>query len=56
VERCREFETALYRYIDNAHAALWAQIREKKVLDDALRAALHTAIKEAKERFLSADA
>lgn len=56
VERCREFETSLYRYVDNAHAGLWAQIREKKTIDDALRAMLHTVIKEAKERFLSANA
>ncbi len=56
VERCRDFETSLYRHIDNAHAGLWAQIREKKAIDDPLRAILHTVIKEAKERFLSADA
>ena len=51
VEQCRSFEAELYRYIDNAHPALWNQIREKKVLDDALRGELTNAIKEAKERF-----
>ncbi|MEX2262078.1 MAG: F0F1 ATP synthase subunit alpha [Bryobacteraceae bacterium] len=56
VEDCRKFEEALYRYIDSAHPNLWAAIREKKVLDDAVRADLNAAIKEAKERFVSAAA
>ena len=51
VERCREFEQGLYAFIDNAHPGIWAQIREKKALDDALRAELQNAIKEFKARF-----
>jgi F-type H+-transporting ATPase subunit alpha len=51
VERCREFEQGLYTFIDNAHPGIWAQIREKKALDDALRAELQNAIKEFKGRF-----
>ena len=38
VEECRTFEAELYRYVENAHAGLLAEIREKKTLDDALRA------------------
>src|SRR6266481_62594 len=53
VERCREFEQGLYTFIDNAHPGIWAQIREKKALDDALRAELQNAIKEFKARFLT---
>ncbi len=53
VERCREFEQNLYAFIDNAHPGIWAQIREKKALDDALRAELQNAIKEFKARFLT---
>src|SRR5881409_1965974 len=51
VERCREFEQGLYAFIDNAHPGIWAQIREKKALDDALRAELRGAIEEFKARF-----
>jgi F-type H+-transporting ATPase subunit alpha len=53
VERCREFEQNLYAFIDNAHPGIWAQIREKKALDDALRAELRGAIEEFKARFLT---
>jgi F-type H+-transporting ATPase subunit alpha len=55
VERCRKFEQDLYAFIDNAHPSLWTQIREKKTLDDALRAELQNAIKEFKGRFTSED-
>lgn len=53
VEQCRKFEEELYRFVDNAHPAIWNKIREKKVLDDELRAELHTVLKEFKERFTS---
>ena len=53
VEDCRAFEAELYRYMDNAHAGLVREIGEKKVLDDTLRASLHAAVKEFKERFVS---
>ncbi|MBI4873327.1 MAG: F0F1 ATP synthase subunit alpha [Acidobacteria bacterium] len=53
VEDCRPFESALYRHFKNAHAGLLAEIREKKILDDALRAKLHAALKEFKERFVA---
>ena len=53
VEECRAFEAGLYRYVENAHAGLLAEIRDKKILDDALRAKLHAALKEFKERFLA---
>jgi F-type H+-transporting ATPase subunit alpha len=53
VEECRAFEAGLYRYVENAHAGLLVEIREKKALDDALRAKLHAALKEFKERFLA---
>jgi F-type H+-transporting ATPase subunit alpha len=53
VEACRPFEQGLYAFIDNAHPSIWTQIREKKALDDALRAELQGVIKEFKERFIS---
>ncbi len=51
VESCRKFEQDLYAYLDNAHPSIWAQIREKRTLDDALRAELQNAVKEFKARF-----
>ena len=53
VEQCRKFEDELYRFVDNAHRGVWDEIRQKKVLDDALRSKLHAVIKEFKERFLA---
>jgi F-type H+-transporting ATPase subunit alpha len=55
VERCRKFEQDLYAFIDNAHPAIWNQIREKKVLDDGLRGELQNALKEFKTRFTAED-
>ncbi|MFN3326386.1 MAG: F0F1 ATP synthase subunit alpha [Bryobacteraceae bacterium] len=52
-EQCRDFEHELYHFVDNAHPGIWQQIREKKVLDDELKAALQGVLKEFKERFVS---
>jgi F-type H+-transporting ATPase subunit alpha len=53
VERCRKFESELYRFVENAHPKLLSDIREKKVLDDDLKSRVHTALKEFKQRFVS---
>ena len=53
VDECRKFEEELYRFIDNAHRDIRDQIRDQKVLDDALRARLRDAIKEFKARFVA---
>ena len=54
MEECRKFEAELYRFVDNAHPGLLAKIREKKALDDALKAEINSVLKEAKERFKTA--
>src|SRR6266446_6927993 len=54
VEDCRKFEESLYRFVENAHPRLLATIREKKTLDDALKAELNNIMKEANERFKTA--
>ena len=51
VDQCRPFETELYRFVENAHPGLLASIREKKILDDALKSQMNTAIDECKRRF-----
>ena len=42
VEQCRPFETELYRFVENAHPDLLDRIREKKKIDDASRAEMHS--------------
>ncbi len=53
IERCRKFEEELYRFIDNAHRALWEEIRTKKALDKDLTAKVESVIKEFKVRFMA---
>jgi F-type H+-transporting ATPase subunit alpha len=52
VEQCRPFEAGLYRFAENAHPSLLATIREKKNLDDALKAQATAVIQEFKVSFL----
>src|SRR6202167_2503056 len=44
VEDCRAFETELYKFLENAKPGILTDIREKKVLDDALQTDLRSAI------------
>jgi F-type H+-transporting ATPase subunit alpha len=53
VDQVREFEMALYKYVDTANPKLLAAIMEKKVLDDALKADMNAVIKAAKEQFVA---
>src|SRR5260370_30857778 len=55
-EDIRKFEDSLYRFIENAHPGLLAEIRDKKTLDDALKGKINSAVNEAKERFKTAAA
>jgi len=50
VEECRLFESELYRFLENSRPAILEGIREKKTLDDALKADLTAAINEVKGR------
>ena len=53
VEQCRQFEQELYRFMENAHPDISSEIREKKALDDTLRAKMRAAIDEFKARFVA---
>jgi F-type H+/Na+-transporting ATPase subunit alpha len=53
VSQCRPFEQELYRYFDNGHPELLAELREKKTIDDDLKARIHAAMKEFKQRFVA---
>jgi F-type H+-transporting ATPase subunit alpha len=52
LEQIRAFEEGLYRFVENAHPGLLTSIREKKNLDDALKAQMTAALKEYKARFV----
>ena len=54
VEDCRRFEAELYRFVENAHPGLLPEIREKKAIDDTLKAKIKTVITEFKQRFTAA--
>lgn len=51
VEEVRPFEQSLYRFLDTSHGALLQKIRERKTIDDEIKAELQKIIKEAKEKF-----
>jgi len=51
VEQCKDFETGLFKFAENSCPGLLQNIREKKTLDDALKAEIQTAIKDFKTRF-----
>jgi F-type H+-transporting ATPase subunit alpha len=52
VGECRPFEAGLYAFVENAHPGLLSSIREKKNLDDALKAQLNGVISEFKTKFV----
>jgi len=53
VEELLRFESELYRFVDNSQPGILKSIREKKTLDDALKADIDKVIAEAKQRFLA---
>ena len=52
VEQCRPFEAALYKFVETSHPAILQEIRDKKSLDDQLRAKIDSVLKEFKQRFI----
>jgi F-type H+-transporting ATPase subunit alpha len=53
VESLREFETELYRFIDENHPEIWKTIREKREIDDELKKTVDNALKTFTQRFVS---
>src|SRR2546426_3938618 len=53
VADCRPFEQYLHRFLDASHPALLQKIRERKAIDDEIKAGLLKVITEAKERYKS---
>jgi F-type H+-transporting ATPase subunit alpha len=52
VEQCRPFEAELYKFVENSHPGLLQRIREKKTLDDDLKAEMKNIITELKQQFV----
>src|SRR6187431_1966756 len=46
VEKLRDYEDGLYRFLDTMYASLLAEIAEKKVMDDELKASVEAALKD----------
>jgi F-type H+-transporting ATPase subunit alpha len=51
VELCRKFEADLYRFVDNAHPEVLNELREKKKIDDPLKAEITKVMDELKKQF-----
>jgi F-type H+-transporting ATPase subunit alpha len=51
VERVREYETDVFRFVETRHAQTLATLAEKKAIDDDLKAALNGLLKEFGEQF-----
>jgi F-type H+-transporting ATPase subunit alpha len=54
VDAVRPFEEFLYGWLDRRHAAILADIRDKKEVSDATREALTKAVTDAKAEFVAA--
>jgi F-type H+-transporting ATPase subunit alpha len=52
LDQIRAFEQELYRFLENAHPAILATIKEKKTIDDELKPKLNSALQEFKTRFV----
>jgi F-type H+-transporting ATPase subunit alpha len=53
VESLREFETELYRYIDDKHPEIWTEIREKREVGDELKTKVDKVLKTFAKQFVS---
>jgi F-type H+/Na+-transporting ATPase subunit alpha len=53
VDRVRDFEAELYKYVDATNPGLLRTIMDKKILDDNLKAEMTKTIKECKETFVA---
>ena len=56
VEKVRQYEDELYRFLESRHPGVLTGIADKKVLDDELKAALEAALKEFSAQFVGAAA
>jgi F-type H+/Na+-transporting ATPase subunit alpha len=53
IEDVGRYETDLYRFLEARHASVLTGIREKKILDDELKAAIEAALKDFGQQFVA---
>jgi F-type H+/Na+-transporting ATPase subunit alpha len=53
VDRCLQFEAELYRHVENGHPEILSTIREKKAIDDSLKAQIEAVLKDFKQQFIA---
>jgi F-type H+-transporting ATPase subunit alpha len=54
VNEVRRFERELLQFVESNHPSILKSIREKKALDDSIRAEIKKAVDAFKERFTAA--
>jgi len=54
VEKLRDYEEGLYRFLDTSYPQVLGSIAEKKALDDEIKAALNAALGEYNQQFTAA--
>ncbi len=53
VDQCRAFEAEMYKFVEASQPAILQEIREKKTIDDALKAKIDAVLKDFKQRFVA---
>jgi F-type H+/Na+-transporting ATPase subunit alpha len=53
VEYCLQFEAELYRQVENGYPQILETLREKKAIDDALKAEIEAMLREFQQRFVT---
>src|SRR6187549_2967556 len=53
VEKLRQYEDGLYRFLETSHSQVLSSIAEKKILDDEIKAALKAALEDYGKQFVA---
>jgi F-type H+-transporting ATPase subunit alpha len=53
VEKLRQYEDGLYRFLETSHSQVLSSIAEKKILDDEIKAALTAALEDYGKQFVA---
>jgi len=56
VEKLRAYEDGLFRFLETRHSAVLDAIREKKILDDEVKAGIQGALEEFGKQFAATTA
>ena len=56
IEDVQRYEQELYRFLESRHPSVLTGIADKKILDDEIKAALESALKEFTQQFTAGKA